>query len=125
MNTPSSLPINAGRVMFALGLIGLAAIGFLMNDFIVGRPPAWPVGFGGKKILSVVLNILLVTGSVAIIFQRQGSFAALLIAAIIFTFSFLIRFIPAMLKAEPENILWSINAYKTLALIGGSLIVAA
>ena len=123
MNTPSTLLVNAGRVMFALGLVGLAIIGFITNDLIVGRPPAWPVDFGSKETFSLVLNVLLVAGCVAIIFQRQGAFAALLAAAIIFTFSFLIRYIPAIVKAQPKEILWNINAYKTLALIGGSLIV--
>jgi uncharacterized membrane protein len=94
----------------------------MTNDFIVGRPPAWPAGFGGKETLSLVLNVLLVAGCVAIIFQRQGAFAAFLAAAIIFTFSFLIRYIHAIVKADPKEILWNINAYKTLALIGGSLI---
>jgi len=122
MNTPSTLLVNTGRVIFALGLIGLAILGFMTNDFIVGRPPAWPAGFGGKETLSLVLNVLLVAGCVAIIFQRQGAFAAFLTAAIIFTFSFLIRYIPAIVKADPKEILWNINAYKTLALIGGSLI---
>jgi uncharacterized membrane protein len=124
MNTPFSHLINAGRVMFALGLIGLAVIGFTTNDFIVGRPPAWPGNFGSKEIFSVVLNLLLVAGCIAMIFQRQGAFAALLIAAIIFTFSFLSRYIPTIVKTQPKEILWNINAYKTLALIGGSLIVA-
>src|SRR4026209_1787559 len=123
MNTPSSLLINAGRIMFALGLIGLAVLGFMMDDFIVGRPAGWPAGFDSKQTLSLVLNGLLVAGCVAIIFQQQGSFAAFLIAALIFTFSFLIRYIPALVKSDPDKILWSINAYKTLALIGGSLLV--
>ena len=123
MNTPSPLLVNAGRVMFALGLIGLAILGFMMNDLIVGRPPAWPAGFGGKETFSIVLNVLLIAVCVAIIIQRQGAFAAFLTAAIIFTFSFLIRYIPAIVKADPKDILWSINAYKTLALIGGSLII--
>ena len=124
MNTPSMLLVTAGRVMFALGLIGLAILGFMTNDLIVGRPPVWPPSFGGKETFSLVLNVLLVAGCVAIIFQRQGAFAALLTAAIIFTFSFLIRYIPAIVKADPKEILWNINAYKTLALIGGSFIVA-
>jgi len=123
MKTPSPLLVNAGRVMFALGLIGLAILGFMTNDLIVGRPPVWPPSFGGKETFSLVLNVLLVAACVAIIFQRQGAFAALLTAAIIFTFSFLIRYIPAIVKADPKEILWNINAYKTLALIGGSLIV--
>jgi uncharacterized membrane protein len=108
--------------MFALGLIGLAVIGFMTNDLIVGRPPAWPAGFNSKETFSLALNVLLVAACVAIIFQRQGAFAAFLTAAIIFTFSFLIRYIPAIVKADPKEILWNINAYKTLALIGGSLI---
>ena len=124
MNNPSTLLVNAGRVMFALGLVGLAILGFITNDFIVGRPPAWPVAFGSKETFSLVLNVLLVAGCIAIIFQRQGAFAALLTAAIIFTFSFLIRYIPTIAKAQPKEILWNINAYKTLALIGGSFIVA-
>ena len=122
MNTPSSIPINAGRMMFALGLIGLAIPGFIKNDFIVGRPPAWPPGLGGTATLSLILNVLLVAGCVAILFQRKGAFAAFVIAAIIFIFSFLIRYIPSIIKSEPDKILWSINAYKTLAITGGSLI---
>ena len=109
--------------MFALGLIGLAILGFIKNDFIVGRPPEWPGGMGGKETLSLVLNVLLIAGCVAILFKRQGAFAAFLIAVIIFTFSFLIRYIPSFIKSDPDKILWSINAYKTLAIIGGSLIV--
>ena len=124
MNTPSSLPINAGRIMFALGLIGLAILGFIKNDFIVGRPPEWPVGFAGKETFALILNGVLVAACAAIIFHRQGAFAAFLIAAIIFTFSFLIRYIPSIINSNPDNVLWNINAYKTLALIGGSLIVA-
>ncbi|HMK16881.1 MAG TPA: hypothetical protein VK492_01675 [Chitinophagaceae bacterium] len=123
MITPSSPLVTAGRVMFALGLIGLAILGFMTNDLIVGRPPAWPTSFSAKETFSLVLNVLLVAGCVAIIFQRQGAFAAFLTAAIIFTFSFLIRYIPAIVKAQPKEILWNINAYKTLALIGGSLII--
>src|SRR6185503_8424220 len=107
MNNQPPLLVNAGRVMFALGLIGLAILGFIKNDFIVGRPPAWPAGFGGKETLSLVLNVLLVAGSVAIMFQRQGAFAAFLTAAIIFTFCFGIRYIPALVKAQPKEILWS------------------
>src|SRR5204863_5393949 len=106
MNTPSPLLVNAGRVMFALGLIGLAALGFMTNDFIVGRPPAWPVGFGDKETFSLVLNVLLVAAGVGIILQRQGAFAAFLTAVIIFTFSFLIRYIPTLVKVQPEEILW-------------------
>ena len=77
MNTPSSIPINAGRMMFALGLIGLAILGFIKNDFIVGRPPAWPPGLGGTATLSLILNALLVAGCVAILFQRKGAELAL------------------------------------------------
>src|SRR4030095_16268601 len=44
-------------------------------------------------------------------------------AAIIFIFSFGIRYIPSIVKSDPDKILWSINAYKTLAIIGGSLII--
>jgi uncharacterized membrane protein len=110
--------------MFALGLIGLAILGFMRNDFIVGRPPGWPDGFSATENLSLVLNILVVGGAVAIIiFRQQGSLAGFFTAALIFTFSFLIRYVPAFVKSDPNKILWNINAYKTLALIGGSLIV--
>ncbi len=103
MKTPSPLLVTAGRIMFALGLIGLAILGFIKNDLIVGRPPAWPVGFGGKEILSLVLNVLLVAGCVAIIFQRRGAFAAFLVAAIISIFSFGIRYIPSIIKVTRKK----------------------
>ena len=89
----------------------------------MGRPPGWSAGFGNKEMLSLILNVLLVAACVAIIFRQQSSYAAFLITALILIFSFFIRYIPALIKSDPNKIRWSLNAHKTLAIIGGSLIV--
>jgi len=109
--------VNPGRIMFALGIIALAILGIKYQDFIVGRPPAWSETFSAiKPALAYVTAILLIICCVAIIFRKYVFIASLVIAALTFIFSVL-RHLPVFMAD------W-VNAYKSMAIVGGALIVA-
>jgi hypothetical protein len=117
--------VKPGRIMFAIGIIALAILSFIMHDFIVGRPPAWPAGVPSTGLNYVLAGICILCG-LAIIFDTGGRIGALAIGLVILISSFLIRYLPSLIHAtKAEDILWSLNAYKTLALAGSAFIVAA
>jgi uncharacterized membrane protein YphA (DoxX/SURF4 family) len=113
--------LKPGRVIFALGIIGLGFVSFISKDFIVGRPPAtsWagsiPVNL--KLFLSYLAGLLTVLCGLGIIFNFRGRTASLIIGVLILVFSFLMRH-------QYEMTDW-LNAYKALALCGGAFVVAA
>jgi uncharacterized membrane protein YphA (DoxX/SURF4 family) len=86
-----------------------------MGDFIVGRPPAWTERYSPPHWIIFFANTLLILSGLLIIVQRLIEPAALLIASCILLLSFS-RHFPQFLKD------WT-NAYKTTALLGGSLII--
>jgi uncharacterized membrane protein YphA (DoxX/SURF4 family) len=109
--------IVPGRFIYSTGIIALAILCLISKDFIVGRPPAWPAGFNINPALAYVSGAVLIISAIAIILKRKARLAALLISALIFLFSVL-RHLPNFMND------WA-NAYKSLALVGGSLIIAA
>lgn len=109
--------ITAGRFMYSAGIIALAIICFISKDFIVGRPPAWPAGFKINPALAYTSGVVLIISAIAIILNKKARLAASLISALIFFFSVL-RHLPNFMNDWP-------NAYKAIALLGGSLIIAA
>ena len=108
--------LSPGRIIFAIGITGLAILCFISKDFIVGRPPAWPARLGLNPGLGYISGAILITLAIAIIFSKNGGIAALLIAALILLLSVL-RHLPVFMND------W-LNAYKSMALFGGALIIA-
>jgi uncharacterized membrane protein len=106
-----------GRVMYAIGLIGLSIICFISKDFIVGRPPAWPPNINLNPALAYVSGTILIILCLGIIFKKRPCISALLIALLIFFLSV----IRALFHFMND---W-VNGYKAIALMGGALIVAA
>ncbi len=114
--------IQPGRIIFALGIMALGVLQFIAGDYIIGRPPAlswplWAVAMPGKLVWAYFSASLLIISGLAIIFNKKAGLAAIVIGIMIFVYSFLLRHLPAMAD-------WG-NAYKSLALGGGALIVAA
>jgi uncharacterized membrane protein YphA (DoxX/SURF4 family) len=109
--------IKPGRLIYSTGIIALAVLCMISKDFIVGRPPAWPVGFKINPALAYISGVVLILAAIAIILNRKARLASFLISALIFFFSVL-RHLPNFMND------W-VNAYKSLALVGGSLIIAA
>jgi uncharacterized membrane protein YphA (DoxX/SURF4 family) len=109
--------IIPGRFIYSTGIIALAVLSMVSKDFIVGRPPAWPAGFKMNPALAYISGVVLIIAAIAIILNRKARLAAFLISALIFFLSVL-RHLPVFMND------WA-NAYKSLALVGGSLIIAA
>ena len=117
--------VKPGRIFFAIGIIALGILSIVAGDFITGRPPGWPAAIPGKLIWAIISGTVFVIAGIAIILHKKAGPASLVIGLIIFIYSFLFRHLPAMFTNDWEGILWSLNAYKTLALSGGAFIVAA
>jgi uncharacterized membrane protein len=116
-------------MIFATGIIALGVLQFFAKDFIVGRPPAvqWARNIPGKQAWAFVSGALLIIGAASIIFSRRNaSSISFFIGIFIFIFSFLCRHLPHLFSVlSAQDVIWQINAYKTLALCGGAFIVAA
>lgn len=106
-----------GRIMYAIGLIGLAIICFISKDFIVGRPPAWSPSFNLNPALAYISGTVLIILCLGIIFKRRPCLSALMISLLIFFLS-----ITRVLMHFMND--W-LNGYKAIALMGGALIIAA
>jgi uncharacterized membrane protein len=109
--------VKIGRSMFATGIIALGILCFISKDFIFGRPPAWPASFHLNPALAYIAGALMILCAVAILLNKKTVTAAFVIASLIVLLSIL-RHIPAVADT------WT-NAFKALALAGGSLIIAA
>ena len=103
--------------MFAAGMMALAVLCILYKDFIVGRPPAWPAQWNPNPALGYIAGLLLIVAAVAVFINRFMLQAGLLMALLIFLFSLLRHF-----TTFADT--W-LNGFKTMALLGGCLIVAA
>ena len=98
-------------------MIGLAYLSIIYTDFIVGRPPALPERLAGiNPTLAYVSATMLIIASVAIIFRKYTSTAALVIAALVLCFS-VMRHLPVFMTD------W-VNGFKSMAIMGGALIIA-
>jgi uncharacterized membrane protein len=120
--------IRPGQIIFGTGIAALGVLQFFVKDFIVARPPspAWAADIPGKLAWAYTSGTLLVISGLAIVFNKKAGAAAIFAAILIFTGSFLLRNLPDMAGvATAEDLLWKVNAYKTLGLCGGALIVAA
>ncbi len=109
--------ISPGRTIFAIGIIALGILCIVSKDFIVGRPPAWPAGFDVNPALADISGTALILLAMAILAKKKAGLAALLIAGLILLLSVL-RHLPNFMND------WG-NTYKSMALFGGTLIVAS
>jgi uncharacterized membrane protein len=111
-----------GKWLFVVGLLGLAMLGIINQDFVIGRPPEW--SWGGREFLPLILNLIVITLCVAIVSNKYPYHAAVALGLLIVLVNFLFRHIPVMVTLDAQGILFSLNAYKTLAFCGGAFFVA-
>src|SRR5271170_1926305 len=81
--------IIPGRIIYCAGIIGLAVLCMISKDFIIGRPPEWPIGFKINPSLAYISGVILIIAAIAIILNKKAILAAFLISALIFFFSVL------------------------------------
>lgn len=97
-------------------MTGLGILCIIYRDFIVGRPPVWPVGIAVNPLLGFVSGSLVILAAISIIINKKTGLAASVIALLILLLS-VFRHLPSFMND------W-VNAYKSLSLFGGSLIIA-
>jgi uncharacterized membrane protein YphA (DoxX/SURF4 family) len=121
-----NLLIRTGRVFFALGIIGIALQQFQYGELRPVVFPEWPAGWQASAAAAYVVGLALIIASVLILIGKKGEPASLglarffLIMFVAFHSMYLIFFNPNSFHLGS----WS-NALKSLALSGGSLIMAA
>src|ERR1700744_476373 len=93
--------IGAGRLFFAVMLVGLAGQQFYYGNFMPVVVPPFATHFTGELILVYVLNVILIGAAVGIVMNRQPQTLALGLAAI-FLFLLLFCHIPYELWANPN-----------------------
>jgi hypothetical protein len=71
-----------GRCIFAVGLAGLAVLGFVYQDFIIGRPLAWPYINNLNPGLAYVSNAIVILAAIAIFAKQKGKTAAFVIGGL-------------------------------------------
>lgn len=119
--------ITPGRIMFAVGIMALGILQFFVKDYVVARPPspAWSANIHGKTAWAYVSGSILIMLGLAISLQIKPRWTALFTGILILVCSFFLRHLPSMVGLRFEDIVWSINAYKSFVFFGGALLVAA
>ena len=112
---------NSARLIYAIGLICLSAIGISMKDFVIGRPPACSPNLSW---LFLSGNFIIFAGALGMISKRFGYYGSLVCGASIFLFSYLFKIIPEFTKSDFITIINNGPAWKILTLSGGCLIIA-
>lgn len=107
--------LKSGRIIFAIGMMGLGVYCLIFQNFVVARPPGWKVPV--SLLVAYTSGSLLVLSSVAILFNKKVGIAARVMGAVILVFS--------VFKNFPDFSLDAVRAYKALAYFGAALIVFA
>jgi uncharacterized membrane protein len=115
--------LRLGQLIFAVSFISLAVQGMIMQDFSFGRPPQWPESIG-RTMWAYVGGFIVIAAGVAVMVRRYASQLAFAAGIVIFISIFLLRNIPDLVSKELASAFWSLNAFKTLALAGGCMIVS-
>lgn len=115
--------IPAGRILFALAMIGLGLEHFYFQAFVTGRAPPWPESLPGGAVWANLTGVVIVAAGVAILTARRGRTAAIVLGALIFFWAVL-RHIPVVIASDVLSPDYT-SAVKALAFFGGALTVAA
>jgi uncharacterized membrane protein YphA (DoxX/SURF4 family) len=120
MHMPSLL--QTGRIIAGIGFAALVIVQACAQAYLIGRPAAAPQWIAESWL---VLDILFAGLVGAMFYPKKARLAAFLAGGFILVFSFLVCHLPDMIGKDASGILWQLNAYKTLALVGGCWILAA
>ena len=115
--------IPAGRILFALSMIGLGLEHFCFQAFVTGRAPPWPESLPGETVWAYVTGFVIVAAAGLILTARRGRLAAIVLGALILFWAVL-RHIPVVIASDVLSPDWT-RAVKALAFFGGALAVAA
>ncbi|HMJ70469.1 MAG TPA: DoxX family membrane protein [Cyclobacteriaceae bacterium] len=110
-------------MFFAIALIGLGIIHFLLGDFVAGRAPSWPEGIPGKMIWAYTSGVILIVAAIAI-FSNQKTRLAVTCAGVMILFWAGGRNLVALLTSLDYGGLLT-NTGKALTIGSGALLIAS
>ena len=113
----------AGRICFALGLIGLGLQQFVYPGFQPFFVPFWPPEWAGQQPLVYLFNIILILAGASIIFDFRARIINLYIG-VLFLCMFAFLHLPFQMQNSPGVLGAWTNAFKILSFSGGAFIVA-
>ena len=113
----------AGRICFALGLIGLGIEQFIYPGFQPFLVPVWPSDWPSPQPLVYLLNIILILVGISIILNIRARVVNLFLGVLFLTM-FVFLHIPFQLQNNPGALGAWTNAFKVLAFSGSAFIVA-
>ena len=115
--------VVAGRVSFALALIGLGIQQFIYPGFRPVFVPVWPMGWPNEKPLVYLLSAVLIFTGMAIILKIRAREASL-ICGCLFLAMFAFIHVPFQMQENPGVLGAWTNAFKILAFSGSAFIIA-
>ena len=115
--------LKPGRALYPTALIAFGIIQFITGTFVVGRAPTWTWAQPAVGAWAYLSGTVLIAAGVAIWANSKAQMAAILIGIMILLAP-AIRFIPVIVV--DKNFGGDLtNFFKSLALAGGSFIVAS
>jgi uncharacterized membrane protein len=125
--------IGAGRIFFALALIGIGGQHFFFRQFVPMVVPVWPAWIPGGLFWVFLVGTILIGGGVAILAGTmlagpilapiKARTAATVVAAL-FLFSFLLLHTPANIRSPVTSVEGWADALTAFTFAGGCLVVA-
>jgi uncharacterized membrane protein YphA (DoxX/SURF4 family) len=115
--------VVAGRVGFALGLIGLGIQQFLYPGFRPVFVPVWPTTWFSEQPLVYLLSAVLIFTGISIIFKIRARETSV-ICGCVFLVMFVFLHIPFQMQENPGALGAWTDAFKILAFSGIAFIVA-
>lgn len=115
--------VSTGRVLYAIGLIGIGIQHFIFRNLIPVVVPRWPAWIPGRPFWALAVGVALVAAGVAILFNIKGRAVATVTGAA-FLVLVLIGHIPVQLAGSPGVLAVWTNAFKALTLCGGAWVAA-
>jgi uncharacterized membrane protein len=113
-----------GRLLYALGMIGIGGQHFYNGDFVQVILPSFPAWIPGPYFWVCVAGMGLIFTGGAIIIGTGARAAAILLGTVLLAV-LLLRDIPWQLRTNPGSIGAWTNCFKALTLSGGAFAVAA
>jgi uncharacterized membrane protein YphA (DoxX/SURF4 family) len=116
--------IQAGRLFYALGIVGIGLQHFYNADFVAVVVPSFPEGIPARYFWTCVAGMGLVITGIAIIIGKGARPAAILLGSVLLAL-LLFRHIPMQAMENPRVLGAWTNSFKILTLAGGAFAVAA
>jgi uncharacterized membrane protein len=113
--------IQIGRIFFALAILALGIMQFVLGNYIVGRPDPWPWNIPGPLIWAYVGGALLIITSICMFTNKKSKLTLLLTGSLMILY--VLPHIPEVVE-DAFKAKFHTYFFKCLALGGGAFLLA-